>query len=73
MEKPKRRSKVEVLLPDGTWEVRITRLVKKAGLTVLGSMGVYWFKDYEKTWHESPRKVKAVRPSDLILPGVNNG
>ena len=73
MEKPKRRSKVEVLLPDGTWQVRIVRVVKLAVFTVLGSLSVWWFKDYEKTWHESPRKVKAVRPSDLILPGVDNG
>jgi len=73
MEKPKRRSKVEGLLPDGTWQVRIVRVVKLAGFTVLGSLSVWWFKDYEKTWHESPRKVKAVRPSDLILPGVDNG
>ena len=70
MEKPKRRSKVEGLLPDGTWQVRIVRVVKLAGFTVLGSLSVWWFKDYEKTWHESPRKVKAVIPSDLIKPGV---
>ena len=73
MEKPKRGSEVFVFLPFSGWCKRKVRLAKKLGFKVEGQLGVYWYSDVGTMWKPLEEPVKAVRPSDFILPGVENG